>query len=360
MKRLLALDAFRGFTVVGMILVNVPGDWSYVYAPLLHSKWNGLTLADLVFPFFIFIMGVSVMLSFTKAVSKGAGKKSLMHKIIKRSLIIFTVGVFLNLIAYRFQELRIPGVLQRIAIVYFIIATMFIHLNRKQIYGIGLVMLICYWIIMIFIPIPGEATPNLEPGKNWSNYIDNLLIPFKQHGGTWDPEGLLSTIPSICTAILGLQLGETVLNKELNTDTIKVIFITGSLLISIGFLWSFSFPVNKNIWSCSYVLLTGGIANLLLALFIYLIDIKSKYRWAAIGFTFGSNALVAYIFHYLLIIPFSWMNIEGKNIQEWFMHIIPELDFSLKFSSLLWAILFTTICYLPMRWMDKRRIFVKI
>ncbi len=360
MKRLVALDVFRGFTVAGMIWVNVPGSWSHVYAPLLHAEWDGLTLADLVFPFFIFILGVSIMLALSRMKEKGVEKTGIRNKIIKRSLIIFVIGIMLNLISYKFQELRIPGVLQRIAIVYFVVATMFLYLRANRVYAIGIVLFVGYWLLMVFVPIPGELAASLAPAKNWSNYIDSLLIPFKQYGGTWDPEGILSTIPSIATALLGLKMGELVSKYQLSQKLINQMLIWGTVLVVLGAVWSVSFPPNKNLWSNSYVLLTGGLAYLILALFIYLIDLNEKVKWATVGLRFGVNALAAYILHYLLIIPLSWFRIGGYSIQEWFMYLFVDLGLPSKLVSCLWALLFVLICYLPISKMYEKKMFVKI
>lgn len=360
MKRLLGLDALRGFTVAGMILVNVPGSWSHVCAPLLHAQWNGLTLADLVFPFFIFIMGVSIVLAFSKILEKGTSKPLMTTKVIKRSITIFALGLILNLISYRFQEFRIPGVLQRIALVYLTVSLLYIHCKVQFIYKIGGMLLIAYWALMVFVPIPGETLASLEPAKNWSNYIDGLVIPFKLHGGSWDPEGLLSTLPSIASAIVGVCVAEIIRKNKLTIKCIKLMLLSGLVLMVIGGAWALNFPLNKNLWTSSYVLLTAGLAILLLALFIYLIDIKKEEKWAQVGLHFGANAISAYVLHYLLIIPLSWIPINGKSIQEWFMFALPNFGCPQKLASLLWAISFVVICYLPIRLMYKRKIFIKI
>ncbi len=360
MKRLLALDALRGFTVACMILVNVPGSWSHVYAPLLHAEWNGLTLADFVFPFFIFIMGVSIILAFTKAIEKGTSKAVLTLKVWKRSGIIFALGIVLNLISYQFQEFRIPGVLQRIALVYLAVGLLFLHFKTKSIYILGASLLVAYWLLMTFVPIPGASMASLEPGENWSNYIDSILIPFKQYGGTWDPEGILSTLPAICSAILGLRAGELILKNNQQNLIVKKLSLEGLVMILLGAIWAFHFPINKNLWTSSYVLVTAGIATVILASFIYLMDIKKHSKWATPGMAFGANALSAYIFHYLLIIPLSWISIHDQSIQEWFMYLLPDLGLSLKSTSLLWALLFIVICYLPIKWMYNKKIYIKV
>lgn len=360
MKRLLGLDALRGFTVAGMILVNVPGSWSHVYAPLLHAKWNGLTIADLVFPFFIFIMGVSIVLAFSKILEKGTSKQLMITKVIKRSITIFVLGLILNLISYRFQEFRIPGVLQRIAIVYLTVSLLYICCKVQLIYIIGGILLIGYWLLMVFVPIPGEPIASLEPVTNWSNYIDSLVIPFKMYGGTWDPEGLLSTLPSIASAIAGVFVAEIIRKNKLTIQGVRLMLLSGLAFATIGGVWAFSFPVNKNLWSSSYVMLTAGMATLILALFIYLIDMRQKQKWAQVGLHFGANAISAYVLHYLLIIPLSWISISGKSIQEWFMYALPNMGCPHKLASFIWAISFIVICYLPIRLMYQRKIFIKI
>ena len=206
--RLISLDALRGFTIALMIIVNDPGSWDNTYGPLLHAEWNGITLTDFVFPFFIFIVGVSIVLS-----QKNKGTSSSSSKIFIRSLKIFSLGVFLGVIGGFFSylvgmgelislsDIRIPGVLQRIALVYLVCALLYNKTNWMQQLFIMIGIVVVYYVLMLYVPVPGVGTGFLEPGKNLAAYIDNLLIPGTMWQGTWDPEGILSTLPAIASGI---------------------------------------------------------------------------------------------------------------------------------------------------------------
>ena len=248
-KRLVSLDAFRGLTIAGMIIVNTPGSWGHVYSPLLHAYWHGITPTDLVFPFFLFIVGVSIALAYTKRIAADTPKKQMVRKVIRRSLIIFGLGIFLALFPkFDFANLRIPGVLQRIAIVFFVCALLFLNTGWKRQASIGLGLLIGYWLVMAIVPVPidevvrnaietGEVlsasgmipvevpkvisgsfiAANYEPGINMEAWLDRQLIPGRIYQKTWDPEGLLSTLPSIATGISGMLVG-TLLVSKLNLE----------------------------------------------------------------------------------------------------------------------------------------------
>ena len=201
-KRLISLDMLRGLTIALMIVVNDPGSWQHLYWPLAHASWNGVTITDFVFPFFIFIVGVSIVLSSLKQLQGGADKQKMRKKIWIRSLKIFGLGLFLALFPeFNVMELRIPGVLQRIAIVYLVCALIGLSTGWKTQAKIAVSLLVGYWLAMVLIPVPEIGAGVLEPGKNLAAYIDNLVIPLRLYQGTWDPEGLLSTLPAICYRI---------------------------------------------------------------------------------------------------------------------------------------------------------------
>ena len=211
MKRLLSLDFFRGITIAAMIIVNDPGSWSHVYAPLRHAEWNGATPTDLVFPFFLFIVGVSISLSLSKRKNGGL---NLYTKIFKRSVIIFLLGIFLALFPkFDFENLRVVGVLQRIAIVYFICALIFLNASFKSQLKIGIGLLVFYWVTMMFVPFNGSLAGVLEPGNNLAAWIDSFIVPGRMYQGSWDPEGFYSTIPAIASGISGMLCGTIILNK---------------------------------------------------------------------------------------------------------------------------------------------------
>jgi predicted acyltransferase len=214
-KRLLSLDAFRGFTIAAMILVNNPGSWSDIYAPLQHAEWNGLTPTDLIFPFFLFIVGVSMAFSYTKLLHSSTPLNSIYNKLIFRSVKILSVGLLLNLIPeFDFANLRYTGVLQRIAIVSLICGFLFLNTGWKTQLITGISILVCYWVAMRFVPTPGYNVAQLEPGVNLAAWIDQQFLPGKLWNKSWDPEGLLSTIPAVVTTIMGMITGKLLLSEK--------------------------------------------------------------------------------------------------------------------------------------------------
>lgn len=359
-KRLISLDALRGFTVAGMILVNVPGTWEHIYWPFKHAEFNGLTLADLVFPFFLFIVGASIVLALKKRVEGGVSKIELLQKIIKRTLVIFVLGVFLNWMSSGFTfPIRIAGVLQRIAWCYMLGSLLFIYTSKKLQIIISGLILIAYWLLSVFIPVPGNSVPILSFDVSWTAWVDLQILPGKMYFGQWDPEGILSTFPALVNTLLGIIVTSILLSIPENIRKVRVLIIFGLSILVLGLLISFSFPINKNIWSSSYVLVTSGIASLLWGILIYLVDIKNYDTWTKPGVIFGANALSAYILHYLLIYPFTLIKMNGvcfkDFIVETFGHFMP-----MELSSLIWAIFFVCVNFLPVWWMYKKKIFVKI
>ena len=358
-KRLVSLDAFRGFTIMGMIIVNTPGSWGFVFPPLRHAEWNGLTPTDLVFPFFLFIVGVSIVLAYHKRLSSDAPKGKLITKIIKRSILIFLLGILLNLIGSNFQELRLPGVLQRISIVFLICSLLFLFTSLKTQIWTGVVLLVGYFLAMKLIWVPEGGL--LLPGNNLANWIDNLLIPFTMYQGTWDPEGVLSTLPSIATGITGMLAGHLIISQKSISDKVILLFVGGFFLMISGEVWSWFFPINKNLWTSSYVLYTSGMASISWAILIWLMDMNNRVRWGQMGIIFGSNAITAYVLSYLLLIPFTVGAIyDGKNGQDIFMDGLINIGIQPALVSLAWAILFTLLCFIPVWVLYRKKIFLKI
>ncbi len=358
-KRRTSLDAFRGFTIMAMILVNTPGSWEYVFPPLRHARWNGLTPTDLVFPFFLFIVGVSIVLAYHHRLANNAPKQKLVLKIIKRSILIFLLGVLLNLVGSNFQELRLPGVLQRIALVFLICSLLFLFTSLTTQIWTGVGLLIGFYLVMKLIWAPEGGI--LLPGNNLANKIDQLLIPLTLYQGTWDPEGLLSTLPSIATGIMGMVAGHLIISQKSMNDQVILLFVGGFFMMMAGEIWSWFFPINKNLWTSSYVLYTGGLAAMSWAVLIWLMDIKRLTRWGKAGVIFGSNAISAYVLSYILLIPFTYFTVvDGKNLQEVFMAGFMNMGWNPEWVSLLWAILFTLLCFIPVWMLYRKRIFLKI
>ena len=358
-SRLISLDFFRGFTIAAMIVVNDPGSWKHVFKPLRHAEWHGVTPTDLVFPFFLFIVGISIVLSLSKIEKLDF---STYLKISKRTIILFGIGIFLSLFPnFDFSNVRIVGVLQRIALVYFLCAI--IYLNTKPFYHlwIAAVLLIVYWIFMTKVPFGNALAGVLEPGNNFAAWIDQFITPGKLYQKTWDPEGFFSTIPSISTGISGMFCGHIILNKNKSLkDKIILIYLCGSLALCLGMLWDFSFPINKNIWTSSYVLFTSGLAMLFLASFMWIIDHKKNQSYSKFGIVFGSNAIFAYVLHSILASLFYLPVIEGKGIQECWMYFGISTGLDPKFISLIWALFYTFFIYVITKQMYKRKIFIKI
>lgn len=294
--RLLSLDAFRGITVAGMILVNNPGDWGHIYPPLEHATWNGWTPTDLIFPFFLFIVGVSI----TFALGRGAAssEQGLQWKIIKRGLILFGLGVFLNLFPrFDFGSFRIPGVLQRIALVYVACALIFVRTNIRQQIGLVGLLLVGYWLLMTVVPVPGVGYANLEATTNLGAWIDRSILGnhLWKTAKVWDPEGLLGTLPAIGTGLLGVLTG-TWLNRNDKpaTNRLAGLFTAGVLLTLAGLCFDGIFPINKALWTSSFVLLAGGLAMIGLATCYYLIDVRGYQRWSKPFVAYGVNAITVF------------------------------------------------------------------
>ena len=302
--RLISLDAMRGFTIAAMILVNYPGSWEHIYHPLEHAPWHGITPTDLIFPFFLFIVGVSITLSFTKLLEKGTPKNELYKKIVFRALKIFAVGIFLSLIPrFDFENIRIAGVLQRISIVFFVCSFIFLNTSFRTQAWMGAITLVLYWLGMTLIPTPGIGEVRLDKGVNLAAWVDSILLPGRMWQGTWDPEGILSTFPSIVTGITGLLAGHLLLSKRTPQEKSILLMIAGFAAVTIGYIWHLTFPVNKNLWSSSFVLVTSGLASLSLGAFYYIVDIRNHTSGTKPGIIFGANAIAIYFLSDVISIP---------------------------------------------------------
>ncbi len=354
-KRLISLDAFRGFTVAAMIIVNTPGSWDEVFPPLLHAQWNGVTPTDLIFPFFIFIVGVSIALSYGKVLASQTARGPLVGKALKRAVLIFALGLFLWLFPdFNFSELRFPGVLQRIAVVFFACALLFLYTSWLQQAIIGAAILLLYWAALSWIPVPGLGAGVLEPGQNLAAWIDSQLIPGKMWQGTWDPEGILSTLPAIVTGITGMLVGRLFTSTGLTPERKLIwLYLGGFVAFVVGAAWGWVFPLNKNLWSSSFVLYTAGLAALTFASCYVLIDLLGYVKWAKPGVVLGSNAITAYVLGSLLPELLTPVN-------DWYVQALVQGASYPKLASLLWALAICLLCYLPIYVLYRKRIFIKI
>ena len=370
-SRLLSLDAFRGLTVAGMILVNNPGDWGHIYAPLEHAPWNGWTPTDLIFPFFLFIVGVSI----TFALGGSGNQRGVISKILKRSLTLFLLGLFLNFFPrFDVTTVRIPGVLQRIALVYLACSLLFLKTTPRQQLYILSGLLVGYWFLMTVVPVPGIGYANLEPTTNLAAWLDRTIItPAHVYKATkvWDPEGLLSTLPAIGTGILGLLTGTWLRSNRPATDKVAWLFTAGCLLALSGLLWDGFFPINKALWTSSYVLLAGGLAMLGLALCYWLIDVKPGSRptyskWVFPFVAFGVNAITVFFLSGLIPRVMSLIKVDGAGgspvgLKEYlYQTAIAPLFADPKNASLAGALTFVLIWFVILWIMYRKNIIIKV
>ncbi len=361
-KRLISLDALRGFTIAAMVIVNNPGSWDNVYWPLLHAEWNGCTLTDLIFPFFLFIVGISIALAYSKRLEAKVSMKSIYRKILMRSLNIYLLGIFLWLFPqFDIGSIRWVGVLPRIAFVFLACALIFLNTNWKQQIRIGVFILLLYWIIVAFIPVPGIGRPDLTgPSGNWANHLDKLILPGVMWQGTWDPEGILSTFPAIVSGIIGMLIGKLYLSVKDENKRLVWLFFVGFTLFLAGGLWNWVFPINKNIWTSSYVLYTAGLGTLGLAACILVIDIWGYTKWTFLGRVYGANAITSYVLAGVLTTVFYGLKFGGSSLNVWFMSTFTQIGFDPRFASMLYAVIYMLIIFLPALFMYRKKLFIKI
>lgn len=301
--RMVSLDVFRGITIAGMVLVNNPGTWDSIYWPLEHAEWDGWTPTDLIFPFFLFIVGVSTTLAFARRVAQGDSHTDLLKKVVTRAAIIFALGLFLNGFPYfNFAQIRIPGVLQRIAVCYLVAGIIFIKTKWRTQAIIAVALLLGYWFLMTVVPLFIFGAADLSKEGNLAAHVDRWLLGphiWKQ-GKVYDPEGLLSTIPAVATTLFGILTGHWLRSGRAQLEKVGGLFFAGACAVTVGWAWHFFFPVNKALWTSSFVVLTAGLALELLAVCYWLVDIKNYQRWAKPFVIFGTNALALFVFSGLL------------------------------------------------------------
>jgi predicted acyltransferase len=360
-KRLISLDAFRGFTIASMLMVNYPGSWGHVFRPLLHADWHGLTPTDLVFPFFIFIVGVSISLAFSKQLKSGKPKGQIYRKLVFRALKIFIAGVVLWLFPkFDFEHIRYVGVLQRIAIVFLISAILFLNTNWKTQAIVATVLLVGYWLAMVLIPTPGFDKPMLEPGANLAAWIDSKFVPGLLWQKTWDPEGLLSTLPAIASGIIGMLAGHLILSDLHRERKVIYMFSFGFFALCIGFLWNYVFPINKPIWTSSYVLVTSGLAAMTLAASMFFADILGRTRFTKPGIIFGSNAIAVYILADVWGQFFYNIKYGGISLNKHFMGLFETMGWNMKLGSLIFALIFVAFNFIPAWILYRKKIFIRL
>ncbi|TAE59869.1 MAG: DUF5009 domain-containing protein [Nostocales cyanobacterium] len=310
--RLVSLDVFRGIAIASMILANNPGSWSYIYPPLEHAKWHGCTPTDLIFPFFLFIVGVAMPFSLAKYTPGNTLEKRPTYqvylRIIRRGLVLFALGLFLTLftifldftlkeIAIDLSKIRIMGVLQRISLAYVIAAFLVLQISQRGLWIFSGISLLGYWVAMQLIPVPGFGAGNLSAEGNLAGYIDRMILG-SQHlyqGGPFEPEGLFSTIPAVVTVLIGYFTGLWLQKQQVKSRTSINLVIWGLGCLIIGIFWGFVFPINKSLWTSSYVVYTAGWALLVLALCYEMVEVRGLKKWGFPWEVMGLNAIFLFV-----------------------------------------------------------------
>ena len=392
-ERLLSLDVFRGITIAGMLLVNDPGTWGAIFPPLEHAEWNGWTPTDLIFPFFLFIVGITTHLSLSARRARGDDDSALVKQILPRGIIIYLLGFAMAMfpfyqwgtiqslpnatawdrIIYRIEHVRLLGVLPRIAIVYICAGLLTLKTNLKQQIVIIATLLFGYWFAMTLIPVPGEH----EIGglllhthdRNLAAYLDRLILGTNHTwtgSVTFDPEGPFSTLPAIATAMLGVIAGTWIARKDKPLlDRISGLFAAGSLAMVIGLMWNWSFPINKNLWTSSYVMFTAGMAAVTLATIMWIVDNYNVKWWTKPFVVYGVNPIVAFVGSGVMarLIYTLWhVTYEGKSValqdaiyQTVFLTWLPPRVASLGF-----AIAYVLLWYGILLVLYRRKIILKV
>lgn len=365
-RRLLSLDIARGITIAFMIMVNNNG--AAAYAPFRHSAWNGWTPTDLVYPSFLFVVGTSIVLSFSKRLERGASKLSIAGNVVRRAAILFLLGLVVNGFPhFHLGTLRIYGVLQRIAICYLIAGLFYLWRSDAWSKVVAIVVLLVgYFVLMRYVPVPGFGVPThdipfLDPDRNIVAWLDRKVLPGRLYEVTRDPEGILSNFPAIATTLLGMLAGMWLQTGRARKQISAGLLGAGVVCIALGEWWNLSFPINKKLWTSSYVLFAGGCTLLVLGLLYWLMDVKQwRKPLTQPWIVFGTNAIFAYMLSELLSSTLGSIHVGNRSLG----HLIYYHSFSYIYpagiGSLLYSIAFAMVCWLATYPLWRRRIFLKI
>lgn len=369
--RLLSLDVFRGLTVMAMILVNNPGDWGHIYWPLEHAEWNGWTPTDLIFPFFLFIVGVSLAYALAGAKNARAPLGPVLARVARRAAILFALGVFTSLYPeFNFSVVRIMGILQRIALVFLACSFLYLTTSWRTQAALLVVLLLGYAALLQLVPVPGIGPASLAPTTNLGAWLDRLVLTephLWQQSRTWDPEGLLGTVSALGTGLLGVLAAQWLHRPALGPGVrVGGLAAAGAVMAVLGQLWNSWFPINKALWSSSFVLLTGGLALMMLAALYWLCDVRYYRRWAAPAVVYGANAITVFFLSAILSRSFELVHLPGPagqpvGLKEWLYEwgIAPFFS-DPRTASLVGGLVLVAIWWAILRIMHARGIHVKV
>jgi predicted acyltransferase len=375
-ERLLALDVFRGLTIAGMLLVNNPGNWGAIYPPLAHAAWHGWTPTDLIFPFFLFIVGITTHLSLESRRARGASERAIVRQVLRRAALIILFGLLIHAFPFwperQWTEIRIPGVLQRIGVAYLFAALLTLRTTLRQQVVIIATLLLGYWFAMTLLPVPGQEGLGYHwldaPGKTLAAWVDRAVLEghLWRSTRTWDPEGVLSTFPAIATAMLGVLAGRWIGQRERPlAERLSGLFAAGALGAVGGLIWNWSFPINKALWTSSYVLFTAGLACLTLATILWVTDQQRVTWWTRPFVTYGLNPMVAFVgsglmgkaMASLIRVPYGDETVALKTAV--FRTVFEPLG-SPRNASLAYAIAFVLFWYAILWVLERRRLILKV
>jgi predicted acyltransferase len=366
--RLMSLDVFRGATIAGMLLVNNVGSKASVHPSLRHADWHGWTFADVIFPCFLWIMGVAMTFSFARRVAEGEGRGKLVRQALRRSTLIFGLGLLLNGFPYfELSAFRLPGVLQRIAVCYLAATLIYLYtsLRGQALWTGGL--LLGYWLVMKYVPVPGYGAGVLEPEANLAHYVDRLFLRghMWQATKTWDPLGIVSTLPAIASTLFGVLAGRLLRSGKTAEAKTAWLFGTGHVLGLAGLVLSLWFPINKNLWSSSYTLLMAGIASNVFAFCYWMIDVKGYKMWARPFAFYGMNAIAVYVLAGLLAKTTILIRVKAEDgstlsLRRWIMECYSFLLGNPADAALLYALSYVALFLAVSYAMYRMRWFVKV
>jgi predicted acyltransferase len=380
---MVSLDVFRGATIAAMILVNDPGSWGHIYPPLEHAEWNGWTPTDLIFPFFLFIVGVSLTLSFAARIGRGISRRKLAIHVVRRSALIFAIGLFLNGFPdFDLSSIRIMGVLQRIALCYLVAGLLYLATFRREpapdgttrvcanlrvTAAVVVALLVGYWALMTFVPVPGYGAGHLGKEDNLGAYVDRTLMGghLWSESKTWDPEGFLSTFPAMASLLIGILAGEWLRSDRSAGRKAIGLAVAGLVLLVAGRALHPYFPINKNLWTSTFVLFTAGFAMLVLAACYWLVDVRASRAWTPPFLVFGMNAILAYALAALVSevsTDFDFLEFHGHEttLHGWIYDRFFVPHASPVNASLAFAVFFVLVIFVMLWPFYRGRIFLRV